>query len=61
MVSGVESGSRAAVTGLQKGDVINEVNKKEMKSVADFRRALGSLDRKRPFVSMSNAAMSLCT
>ncbi|MEK6728441.1 MAG: PDZ domain-containing protein [Planctomycetota bacterium] len=49
VVSGVESGSRAAVTGLQKGDVINEVNKKEMKSVADFRRALGSLDREKAF------------
>ncbi|MBI5306904.1 MAG: PDZ domain-containing protein, partial [Planctomycetes bacterium] len=49
MVSGVESGSRAAITGLQKGDIINEVNKKEIKSVADFRRALGSLDREKPF------------
>ncbi|HJW85422.1 MAG TPA: PDZ domain-containing protein [Candidatus Brocadiaceae bacterium] len=49
VVSGVESGSRAAATGLQKGDVINEVNKKEIKSVAGFRRALGSLDREKPF------------
>lgn len=49
MVSGVEPGSRAAITGLQKGDVINEVNKKENKSVADFRRVLGSLDREKAF------------
>ena len=49
MVSGVEPGSRAAVTGLQKGDDISEVNKKEIKSVAGFRRALGSLDREKPF------------
>lgn len=49
MVSGVEPGSRAAVTGLQKGDVINEVNNNKIKSVADFRRALGSLDREEPF------------
>jgi len=49
MVSGVEPGSRAAATGLQKGDVVNEVNKKEIKSVADFRRALSSLDREKAF------------
>ncbi|MBI5308230.1 MAG: PDZ domain-containing protein [Planctomycetes bacterium] len=49
VVSGVEPGSRAAITGLQKGDVINEVNKKEIKSVADFRRALGFLDREKAF------------
>lgn len=49
MVSGVEPGGRAAVTGLQKGDIVNEVNRKEIKSVADFRRALGSLDTEKAF------------
>lgn len=49
MVSGVEPGSRAAATGLQKGDIINEVNKKEIKSVADFRRALSSPDTEKAF------------
>ena len=48
-VSGVEPGSRAAATGLKKGDIINEVNTKEIKSVADFRRALDSLDRDKTF------------
>jgi len=40
LVTGVEDGSAAADGGLQRGDVIQEVNHKPVNNVADFRQAL---------------------
>ncbi len=40
VVTGVEPGSSAATAGLQVKDVISEINRKPVRDVADFRRAL---------------------
>jgi serine protease Do len=40
LVSGVQEGSAAADAGLRRGDVIQEVNRKPVGSVAEFRQAL---------------------
>jgi serine protease Do len=42
VVTEVDPGSRAAHSGLQRGDVIQEVNHKAVKNTSDFERALGS-------------------
>ncbi|MCC6858314.1 MAG: DegQ family serine endoprotease [Bryobacterales bacterium] len=44
LVSDVQPGSAAAEAGLQRGDVIQEVNRRPVRSVADFRRAAGGRD-----------------
>jgi len=49
IVSDVEPGSRSALSGLRKGDIIDEVNKKEINSVADLRRSLGTFDSNKAF------------
>ena len=40
VVEGVEQGSRAALAGVQKGDVILQVNKKDVNGADDLRNAL---------------------
>jgi serine protease Do len=42
VVTEVDPGSRAARSGLQRGDVIQEVNRHAVKNTSDFERALGS-------------------
>jgi serine protease Do len=42
VVTSVDSNSKAADAGLQRGDVIQEVNRKPVNSVADFRAAIRS-------------------
>jgi serine protease Do len=42
VITGVRSGSPAELAGLAKGNVIIEANHKPVKSVADFRKALGN-------------------
>lgn len=45
VVAGVEPGSRAADAGLRTGDVIEEVDRKPVKSIEDLRSALDQGDR----------------
>jgi serine protease Do len=45
IVSGVEEGGPAARAGVRAGDVIAEVNRERVRSVADFTRALGQMRR----------------
>jgi serine protease Do len=45
VVSGVEDGGPAARAGVRPGDVITEVNRERVRSVADFTRALGQMRR----------------
>jgi len=42
VVTEVDPGSRAARSGLQRGDVIQEVNRHAVKNTSDFERAIGS-------------------
>jgi serine protease Do len=45
VVSGVEDGGPAAGAGLRAGDVVAEVNRERVRSVADFTRMLGQMRR----------------
>ncbi|HEY0874871.1 MAG TPA: PDZ domain-containing protein, partial [Vicinamibacterales bacterium] len=45
VVAGVEPGSRAADAGLRTGDVIEEVDRKPVKSIEELRSALDQGDR----------------
>ena len=45
IVSGVEDGAPAAQAGIRTGDVIAEVNRERVRSVADFTRLLGQMRR----------------
>jgi serine protease Do len=45
VVSGVEDGGPAARAGLRAGDVVAEVNRERVRSVADFTRILGQMRR----------------
>jgi serine protease Do len=42
VVTEVDPGSRAANSGLKRGDLIQEVNHQAVKNTSDFERALGS-------------------
>jgi serine protease Do len=45
VVTGVDSGSAAEEAGLRRGDVIQEVNHKPVRSVSDFERAVNQLGK----------------
>lgn len=49
IVSEVKPESRAANAGLKKGDLINEINRKEIINVADFKATLSKLDIEKAF------------
>jgi serine protease Do len=42
VVTSVDSSSPAAAAGLQRGDVIQEVNRKPVRNVAQYREAVGA-------------------
>jgi serine protease Do len=45
VVSDVADGSPAADTGLQRGDVIAQINRQDVNSVADYQRIIGSIGK----------------
>jgi serine protease Do len=45
VVAGVEPGSVAEDAGLQRGDVILEVNRKPVENLADYRKAIGATEK----------------
>ncbi len=53
VVTDVQPGSTAAEAGLQKRDVIQEVNRQQMTSLAEFHRAL-SQGSNQPVLSLIN-------
>jgi len=59
-VTGVEPGSKADKAGLQKGDVIKEVNRKPVKTAKDIRKQVDkseSGDTVRMLVKRPNAGL----
>lgn len=45
VITAVESGSVAYQAGLQRGDVILEIDRKPVRSLADYRRIVGEVKR----------------
>jgi len=45
VISDIESGSPASDAGLRPGDLIKEINRKEIKSLDDYRQALSQIKK----------------
>jgi serine protease Do len=54
LVDSVDSGSRAAEAGLQRGDVIQQVNRKPVANVNEFRQAMNGTTKDKPVLLLVN-------
>ncbi len=54
VVDSVDSGSRAAEAGLQRGDVIQQVNRKPVTNVNEFKQAISSTTKDKPVLLLVN-------
>jgi serine protease Do len=54
LVARVQPGSRAAEAGLTRGDVIQEVNRREVRNVQEFRRAMDAARGDQPILLLIN-------
>ena len=54
VVESVDQGSRAAEAGLQRGDVIQQVNHKPVTNMQDFRNAMNSTTKGNPVLLLVN-------
>jgi serine protease Do len=54
VVDQVDSGSRAAEAGLQRGDVIQQVNRKPVTNVSEFRQGISSTTKDKPVLLLVN-------
>ena len=52
IVSNVESGSPADDSGLRRGDLIKEINKKNIESLADYNKAMKSVGEEKSFLTL---------
>ena len=54
LVNEVDSGSRAAEAGLQRGDVIQQVNRKPVVNVNEFKQSMGMTTKDKPVLLLVN-------
>ena len=52
VVTDVQSGSPADEAGIQTGDVIKEINRKEIRDMKDYEKAIGGIDRSQPVLML---------
>ena len=52
MISDVDQNSPAAEAGLRRGDLIKEINKTSIESLADYNKAMNALGEEKSFLTL---------